>query len=71
MASERRLLAQLAPELSEDMILRLVAAFQDLRSAYNAGQLTYPYSLRGKRFRSARRYIQRHDITFISYYQNS
>ena len=48
MASERRLLAQLAPELSEDMILRLVAAFQDLRQAYSAGQLTYPYSLRGK-----------------------
>ena len=47
MASERRLLAQLAPELSEDMILRLVAAFQDLRQAYSAGQLTYPYSLRG------------------------
>ncbi|EKM57120.1 uncharacterized protein PHACADRAFT_92032 [Phanerochaete carnosa HHB-10118-sp] len=46
MASERRLLSQLAPELSEDMILRLVAAFQDLRRAYDTGALTYPYSLR-------------------------
>lgn len=46
--SERRLLAQLAPELSEDMILRLVAAFHDLRHAYDAGRLTYPYSLRGE-----------------------
>jgi von Willebrand factor A domain-containing protein 8 len=48
MASERRLLAQLAPELNEDTILRLVAAFQDLRQAYDAGILTYPYSLRGE-----------------------
>ena len=48
MASERRLLAQLAPELSDDLILRLVAAFQDLRHAYDAGLLTYPYSLRGE-----------------------
>lgn len=47
MASERRLLAQVAPELSEDMILRLVAAFHDLRHAYDTGALTYPYSLRG------------------------
>ncbi|KAH9924969.1 AAA domain-containing protein [Epithele typhae] len=46
MASERRLLSQLAPQLSEDTILRLVAAFQDLRRAYDAGTLTYPYSLR-------------------------
>ena len=48
MASERKLLSQLAPQLSEDMILRLVAAFHDLRRAYEAGTLTYPYSLRGK-----------------------
>ncbi|KAF9806900.1 hypothetical protein IEO21_08484 [Rhodonia placenta] len=46
MSSERKLLSQLAPELSEDMILRLVAAFQDLRRAYDSGSLTYPYSLR-------------------------
>ncbi|KAI0089424.1 AAA domain-containing protein [Irpex rosettiformis] len=46
MQSERKLLEQLAPELSEDLILRLVAAFHDLRHAYEAGTLTYPYSLR-------------------------
>ncbi|KAI1792782.1 AAA domain-containing protein [Ganoderma leucocontextum] len=46
MASERKLLSQLAPQLGEDMILRLVAAFHDLRRAYEAGTLTYPYSLR-------------------------
>ncbi|CDO72121.1 hypothetical protein BN946_scf184962.g64 [Trametes cinnabarina] len=46
MASERKLLSQLAPKLSEDLILRLVAAFHDLRKAYEAGTVTYPYSLR-------------------------
>ncbi|KAG6840024.1 hypothetical protein C0991_009490 [Blastosporella zonata] len=45
-ASERKLLQQLAPELSEDMILRLVAAFHDLRHGYDTGVLNYPYSLR-------------------------
>ncbi|TFY67028.1 hypothetical protein EVJ58_g1884 [Rhodofomes roseus] len=44
--SERKLLSQLAPDLKEDMIIRLVGAFQDLRKAYEAGTLTYPYSLR-------------------------
>ncbi|KAI0061227.1 hypothetical protein BV25DRAFT_1857935 [Artomyces pyxidatus] len=44
--SERRLLAQLAPELDEDILLRLVGAFQDLRKGYGEGSLTYPYSLR-------------------------
>ncbi|KAI0672393.1 AAA domain-containing protein [Trametes maxima] len=48
MASERKLLSQLAPHLSEDLILRLVAAFQDLRKAYESGTVIYPYSLRGK-----------------------
>ena len=47
MQSERKLLSQLAPELSDDLILRLVAAFQDLRYAHETGSLTYPYSLRG------------------------
>lgn len=47
MESERRLLAQLAPELSQDLIVRLVGAFHDLRHAYEAGAITYPYSLRG------------------------
>ncbi|KAI0827475.1 AAA domain-containing protein [Trametes gibbosa] len=46
MASERKLLSQLAPQLSEDLILRLVAAFHDLRKAYESGAVTYPYSLR-------------------------
>ncbi|KZT08123.1 uncharacterized protein LAESUDRAFT_649814 [Laetiporus sulphureus 93-53] len=46
MNSERKLLSQLAPDMDEDMILRLVAAFQDLRRAYESGSLTYPYSLR-------------------------
>ena len=50
MDSERKLLAQLAPGLSPDLILRLVAAFQDLRRAHEAGSLTYPYSLRGLLF---------------------
>ncbi|KAG5651686.1 hypothetical protein H0H81_007817 [Sphagnurus paluster] len=44
--SERKLLQQLAPELNEDMILRLVAAFHDLRKGYESGVLNYPYSLR-------------------------
>lgn len=39
---------QLAPELSEDILRRLVAAFQDLRMGYDQGTLTYPYSLRGQ-----------------------
>ncbi|OJT05693.1 von Willebrand factor A domain-containing protein 8 [Trametes pubescens] len=46
MASERKLLSQLAPQLSEDLILRLVGAFHDLRKAYESGTVTYPYSLR-------------------------
>lgn len=53
--SERTLLAQLAPELDEDLILRLVGAFHDLRKGYESGTLNYPYSLRG---RSHLTYIQ-------------
>ncbi|KAJ7616381.1 AAA domain-containing protein [Mycena polygramma] len=45
-ASERTLLAQLAPEIDEDLILRLVGAFHDLRKGYDNGTLNYPYSLR-------------------------
>lgn len=41
MQSERRLLAQLAPEMDEDMIRRLVAAFQDLRRGYDEGSRTH------------------------------
>ncbi|KAF8625067.1 hypothetical protein AX15_005549 [Amanita polypyramis BW_CC] len=44
--SERKLLSQLAPELDENFVARLVTAFQDLRTGYDAGILTYPYSLR-------------------------
>lgn len=46
--SERQLLAQLAPELGEDLLARLVDAFHDLRKGYDQGSLSYPYSLRGK-----------------------
>ncbi|KAE9393793.1 hypothetical protein BT96DRAFT_958988 [Gymnopus androsaceus JB14] len=45
-ASERKLLSQLAPEMDEDLILRLVAAFADLRKGYEDGKVGYPYSLR-------------------------
>ncbi|KAG5728425.1 hypothetical protein E4T56_gene18957 [Termitomyces sp. T112] len=45
-ASERKLLQQLAPEIDEDTILRLVGAFHDLRHGYDTGVLNYPYSLR-------------------------
>jgi von Willebrand factor A domain-containing protein 8 len=47
-ASEIRLLSQLAPDLQEDTLKRLVAAFQDLRLGYDNGTLSYPYSLRGQ-----------------------
>lgn len=46
--SERNLLSQLAPELDQELIRRLVAAFQDLRKGFDSGALSYPYSLRGK-----------------------
>ncbi|KAF9530652.1 AAA domain-containing protein [Crepidotus variabilis] len=45
-ASERKLISQLAPDLDEDIILRLVGAFHDLRRGYETGKLSYPYSLR-------------------------
>ncbi|EIW79654.1 hypothetical protein CONPUDRAFT_137936 [Coniophora puteana RWD-64-598 SS2] len=45
-ASERKLISQLAPELDEDTILRLVGVFYDLRKSFESGELTYPYSLR-------------------------
>lgn len=46
--SERNLIGQLAPEISKDLILRLVGAFHDLRKGYENGVLNYPYSLRGR-----------------------
>ncbi|KAF9078337.1 AAA domain-containing protein [Rhodocollybia butyracea] len=45
-ASERKLLQQMAPDMDEDMILRLVGAFADLRKGYETGKVGYPYSLR-------------------------
>ena len=45
--SERKLIGQLAPELSEDTTIRLVGVFHDLRKGYETGILNYPYSLRG------------------------
>ncbi|KAF4613211.1 hypothetical protein D9613_011059 [Agrocybe pediades] len=44
--SERNLIGQLAPELGKDLVLRLVAVFNDLRKGYENGLLNYPYSLR-------------------------
>ncbi|KIK61659.1 hypothetical protein GYMLUDRAFT_42680 [Collybiopsis luxurians FD-317 M1] len=44
--SERKLLQQLAPEMDEDLLLRLVGAFADLRKGYETGKVGYPYSLR-------------------------
>ncbi|KAH7919391.1 hypothetical protein BV22DRAFT_1199497 [Leucogyrophana mollusca] len=44
--SERKLLSQMAPEVDQDTLLRLVGAFHDLRKGYESGTLTYPYSLR-------------------------
>ncbi|TEB25531.1 hypothetical protein FA13DRAFT_1738248 [Coprinellus micaceus] len=44
--SERKLISQLAPELSEELVTKLVGAFHDLRRGYEDGKLSYPYSLR-------------------------
>lgn len=44
--SEVRLLKQAAPSVSEDLIRKLDLAFHDLRDAFDAGLVTYPYSLR-------------------------
>ncbi|KAJ7628770.1 AAA domain-containing protein [Roridomyces roridus] len=44
--SERTLLAELAPDMDEELILRLVGTFHDLRKGYDNGILNYPYSLR-------------------------
>jgi len=46
-ASESKLLEQLAPDLSQDLVMRIVRAFHDLREGYDNGVLGYPYSLRG------------------------
>ncbi|GAA5909649.1 hypothetical protein JCM8208_003837 [Rhodotorula glutinis] len=44
--SELRVLSQLAPELDVAMLKSLVSAFQDLRKEFDAGTLSYPFSLR-------------------------
>ena len=41
-------MSQLAPEIEEDLLLRLVGVFYDLRKGYEEGSLAYPYSLRGE-----------------------
>lgn len=46
LASEVRLLQQAAPSVSEELIRNLDLAFHDLRDAFDAGLVTYPYSLR-------------------------
>jgi len=45
--SEMALISQLAPGFDKDFISKLVGVFHDLRKAYEAGVLSYPYSLRG------------------------
>ncbi|BGP10994.1 hypothetical protein JCM10049v2_006888 [Rhodotorula toruloides] len=44
--SELRVLQQLAPELDVELLKALVLAFQDLRKEFDAGTLSYPFSLR-------------------------
>ena len=50
MSSETQLLKQLAPEIDDETLKKLVLAFQDLRRGYDSGKLTYPYSLRGRSY---------------------
>ncbi|TFK29464.1 hypothetical protein FA15DRAFT_344640 [Coprinopsis marcescibilis] len=44
--SERNLIGQLAPELNDELVTKLVGAFNGLRKGYESGGLNYPYSLR-------------------------
>ncbi|KAE8209026.1 hypothetical protein CF327_g6940 [Tilletia walkeri] len=44
--SEVRLLKQAAPDVPEQLIVSLDLAFNELREAFDAGTVTYPYSLR-------------------------
>ncbi|KAK0546025.1 hypothetical protein OC861_004801 [Tilletia horrida] len=44
--SEVRLLRQAAPDVPEKLIVSLDLAFNELREAFDAGTVTYPYSLR-------------------------
>ncbi len=45
-SSEQRLLRQLAPDLDENLIRKLVNTFHDLRNGYTQGAIDYPFSLR-------------------------
>lgn len=45
-ASELELLSRLAPNVDRELLTALVAAFQDLRRAFDEDQLSHPYSLR-------------------------
>lgn len=44
--SEQKVLSQLAPDLDPELLRSLVSAFGDLRKAFDAGTLSYPFSLR-------------------------
>ncbi|KAJ3102237.1 hypothetical protein HDU97_000673 [Phlyctochytrium planicorne] len=44
--SEFALLSQVAPSVSPILLRRLIAAFNDLRAAFDDNLITYPYSLR-------------------------
>ncbi|CAG8510049.1 14562_t:CDS:10, partial [Ambispora leptoticha] len=45
-ASEMYLLRKYAPDISEDLLLKLTAAFSDLRRLVDEGLISYPYSTR-------------------------
>lgn len=44
--SEIFLLRKYAPDISEDLLLKLTAAFGDLRKLVDEGLISYPYSTR-------------------------
>jgi hypothetical protein len=44
--SEMFLLRKYAPNISEDLLLKLTAAFRDLRKLVDEGLISYPYSTR-------------------------
>jgi len=44
--SEMFLLRKYAPDISEDLLLKLTAAFGDLRKLVDEGLISYPYSTR-------------------------
>jgi len=44
--SEMFLLRKYAPNISEDLLLKLTAAFKELRKLVDEGLISYPYSTR-------------------------